>query len=238
MFFFRADESEGQILKSILARYAQASGQTINLQKSGIMFSNNVLLEDRLAISSLLGVSNALDTGRYLGLPSLIGRNKKQIFSYLKDRIWVRLQAWRKKPLSKAGCEILIKSVAQSIPTFGMSTFLLPSSLADELQRMINSFWWGRKSNSSRGLNWFSWERLCIQKEFGGLGFRDFYGFNLAMLGKQGCKLLNDPNATICRIYKAKYYPRGDFLNANLGHNPSFAWRSILAFQVLIKKGL
>ncbi|XP_073318192.1 uncharacterized protein [Primulina huaijiensis] len=63
------------------------------------------------------------------------------------------------------------------------------------------------------------------------MGFRDFYGFNLAMLGKQVWKLLSDPNATICRIYKAKYYPRGDFLNANIGHNPSFAWRSILASQ-------
>ncbi|XP_075507435.1 putative mitochondrial protein AtMg00310 [Primulina tabacum] len=69
------------------------------------------------------------------------------------------------------------------------------------------------------------------------MSFRDFYSFNLAMLGKQGWKLLSEPNAKICCIYKAKYYPRGDFLNANIGHNPSFAWRSILASQVVLKKG-
>ncbi|XP_073280655.1 uncharacterized protein [Primulina huaijiensis] len=106
-----------------------------------------------------------------------------------------------------------------------------------EIQRMINSFWWGRKQNSAKGLNWLRWEKLCVPKEYGGMGFRDFYGFNLSMLGKQGWKLISDPNATICRIYKAKYYPRRDFLNANLGHNPSFAWRSILASQVVLKRG-
>ncbi|XP_073129367.1 uncharacterized protein [Henckelia pumila] len=87
----------------------------------------------------------------------------------------------------------------------------------------------------SNALDMGSWKKLCIRKEFGGLVFRDFYGFNLAMLGKQGWKLINDPNATICRIYKAKYYPTGDFLNANQGNNPSFAWSSILASQVLIR---
>lgn len=79
--------------------------------------------------------------------------------------------------------------------------------------------------------------KVVVPKEFGRMGFRDFYGFNLAMLGKQGWKLFSDPIATICRIYKAKYYPIGDFLNANLRHNPSFAWRSILASQVVLKKG-
>ena len=33
----------------------------------------------------ILGVSLPLDTGKYLGLPSLIGKRKKHIFSYLKD---------------------------------------------------------------------------------------------------------------------------------------------------------
>ena len=43
------------------------------------------------------------------------------------------------KHLSKAGKEILIKSCAQAIPSHCMSIFLLPASLEDQLQKMMNS---------------------------------------------------------------------------------------------------
>ena len=57
------------------------------------------------------------------------------------------------------------------------------------------------------------------------------------MLGKQGWKLLSDPNALISHIYKARCYPRGDFLKASLGNNPSFTWRSIWSSRVLLEGG-
>ncbi|CAN1844657.1 Putative ribonuclease H protein At1g65750 [Linum perenne] len=57
------------------------------------------------------------------------------------------------------------------------------------------------------------------------------------MLGKQGWKLLADPNALVSRIYKAKYYPKGDFLSAIEGENSSYIWKSIWAAQKVIKAG-
>lgn len=36
---------------------------------------------------------------------------------------------------------------------------------------------------------------------------------------------------------KAKYYPRGDFLSASVGSNPSYTWRNILHTRSLIKEG-
>ena len=80
----------------------------------------------------------------YLGLPTLVGRTKYYTFSYLKDRIWKKLQGWKGKMLSKAGKEILIKAGAQSIPTYTMSIFQLPLKLCDELDAMCAKFWWGR----------------------------------------------------------------------------------------------
>ena len=38
------------------------------------------------------------------------------------------------------------------------------------------------------------------------------------------------------RVFKAKYFPRSDFLQAGLGDNPSYAWRSIMAGQNVVKK--
>ena len=45
--------------------------------------------------------------------------------------------------LSKAGKEVLIKAVAQSIPTYTMNVFQLPMKLCDELNAMCAKFWWG-----------------------------------------------------------------------------------------------
>ena len=47
----------------------------------------------------------------YPGLLTLIGQTKYHAFSYLKDRIWKKLQGWKGMLLSKAGKEILIKVV-------------------------------------------------------------------------------------------------------------------------------
>lgn len=87
-----------------------------------------------------MGVSQALDHGHYLGLPSLISRSKKCVFSFLNDRLLRRVSCWNSKFLSQDGKEILLKSVAQAIPSYVMSVFALLISLCEELERMMNSF--------------------------------------------------------------------------------------------------
>jgi hypothetical protein len=77
-----------------------------------------------------------------------------------------------------------------------------------------------------------------MRKEHGGMGFRHFYGFNLAMLRKQGWHLLTSHDTILSRVFKAKYYPKEGFLEAKLGHNPSYVWRSIHASQVVVRGGL
>ncbi|CAN0827458.1 Putative ribonuclease H protein At1g65750 [Linum grandiflorum] len=57
------------------------------------------------------------------------------------------------------------------------------------------------------------------------------------MLGKQGWKFLTNPNALVSRVFKAKYFPRGDFLSAGLGNRPSYVWRSIHAAQMVVREG-
>jgi hypothetical protein len=64
-------------------------------------------------------------------------------------------------------------------------------------------------------------------KEKGGLGFRDLEMFNLSLLAKQGWQLLQTPKSLAATIIREKYYPHGTFLDSNIGHRPSYAWRSI-----------
>ncbi|XP_065879470.1 receptor like protein 29-like [Euphorbia lathyris] len=90
--FVRANIGECRELKRLLNIYEEASGQAINFTKSGILCSCNVnpLLVE--GIQFILEVYQPIDTGRYLGLPSLVGRKKKVIFAHLKDRLWKKLQ--------------------------------------------------------------------------------------------------------------------------------------------------
>ncbi|CAN1844985.1 Transposon TX1 uncharacterized 149 kDa protein [Linum perenne] len=236
-FFVKAEIAEARKLKTILATYAAASGQLINYQKSGIMFSSNADTLLRQGLSNIMGIFEPLDTGRYLGLPSCVGRSKRVIFSQLKDRIWSRLQGWRGKKISKAGKEVLIKAVVQSMPVYHMNVFLLTKTVAEEIERMINSFWWGTKGIGGGGIAWMRWERLSVAKDGGGMGFRNLMEFNKAMLGKQGWKLFTNPNTLVSRVYKAKYYPKEDFLRAKEGHNPSFVWKSIRESQTIVGQG-
>jgi hypothetical protein len=49
-----------------------------------------------------------------------------------------------------------------------MSIFTMPSSLCDEIEKMMNSFWWGHSGTHNKGINWMSWESLlCIRMMVG-----------------------------------------------------------------------
>ena len=65
-----------------------------------------------------------------------------------------------------------------------MNVFLLPGNLYAELERMMNSYWWGYEYKSCHSIIWYRWEYLYKLKKFGGLGFKNLREFNLAMLSK------------------------------------------------------
>ncbi|XP_074362175.1 putative mitochondrial protein AtMg00310 [Apium graveolens] len=214
-------------IKSILQRYELQSGQAINLPKSGIYFSSNVRLDKQEELKNIVGVYNDLSSGKYLGLPSLIGRSKKMVFNYLKDRLWNKIQGWSAKCLSKAGKAILLRTVAQAIPSYAMSCFMLPKTLCNDLEKMMNSYWWGSQNNNGKDIKWASWTNMSMAKESGGLAFRDLQGFNIALLGKQCWNLLNNPCSLVVRVFKARYYPDTSLFAASRGGGVSFVWSGL-----------
>jgi hypothetical protein len=102
---------------------------------------------------------------------------------------------------------------------------------------MMAKFWWGHKDNDKR-IAWMSWSKMGRAKEMGGLGFRDLEWFNMALLAKQGWRLLQNPSSFVARILSEKYFPHGKFLEANLGRRPSYIWRSIWNSRKLLVEGL
>lgn len=191
--FCRATEKESTTHTKILDIYGKAS---INWST----YKNK-----RFSLSAI-SVSTSIGSGKYLEQPFIIGRNKKVVFGFLKDRIWKCIDHWSGKQLSEASKEVLIKSCAQAISSYCMSVYLLPAFLEEDIQRMKNSFWWDSKTATSRGINWLSWDKLSMKEEFGGLGFHNLHGFNLSMLGNQGWKLITHPNATVTKFTKLNIF--------------------------------
>ena len=93
----------------------------------------------------------------------------------------------------------------------------------------------GSRKDGNDGIKWLPWDKLSVNKANGGMGFRNLHCFNIAMLGKIDWKLCFASDTLVYMIFKAKYFPRGDFLKATLGSNPSFTWRSIFQSLPLLK---
>ena len=163
---------------------------------------------------------------KYLGLPSLIGKNKRASLMYIKERVWSKLQGWKEQLLSQAGREVLLKAVVQAIPTYAMSCFKLPITLCNDIEQLIRKFWWGHRGNQ-RKIHWTKWSTLCLPKELGGMCFKELQKFNDAMLAKQVWRLLEDKTSLFHKFFKAKFFPKGNIFDAK-ENKGSFAWRSIL----------
>ncbi|CAN1338290.1 Putative ribonuclease H protein At1g65750 [Linum perenne] len=57
------------------------------------------------------------------------------------------------------------------------------------------------------------------------------------MLGKQGWKFQTQPDALVTKIFKARYFPKWDFLSAPPGNGPSYVWQSIRRSQQVVHRG-
>jgi hypothetical protein len=172
---------------------------------------------------------------RYLGLPTAVGRSKGGVFKYLKDRVWNKVQGWMEQSLSVGGKEVLIKAVAQAVPTYSMGCFRLLRGLCQAINAMIQKFWWGSK-DGKRKTCWVSWEKMTQPKYLGGLGFRDVEMFNLALLARQAWRIMQNSESLSTKLLKAIYFPNGQFLDADLGSKPSQIWRGILDGWEVLKQ--
>ncbi|KAA3453752.1 reverse transcriptase [Gossypium australe] len=164
MMFGEATEQGARNLKDILEEYENCSGQCVNFNKSTIFYSSNTSADAKETVS-LLGVRSSSNPEKYLGLPNVVGRRKKEAFKSILDKI-------------------------------------------------------------------------SLAKEEGGLGFRNMAQFNVALLAKQGWRMLIKPDSLVARVFKAKYFPDYSFHDSNLGSSSSYVWRSIWAAKASLEMGL
>uniref|UniRef100_A0A2N9G3M1 Reverse transcriptase domain-containing protein n=1 Tax=Fagus sylvatica TaxID=28930 RepID=A0A2N9G3M1_FAGSY len=135
IIFCRAKIEECRALREILKLYEDASGQKLNMEKTSLFFSANTPEAVKEEIQTEMGVLSMNQMEKYLGLPPII-----------------------------AGKEVLIKAVAQAIPTYAMSVFQLPVACSNEINSMLSNYWWGQKQGERR-IHWMGWKKLARSKK-------------------------------------------------------------------------
>ena len=142
LLFCRATIEECRKILEILEIYEKGSGQKVNQKKNTtVFFSQSTLEATKVEIKEALGLQEMVHDDKYLGLPSLVGKKKKESFNFIKEKVWRKLQSWERKLLSQAGWEILITAVIQAIPTYAMGCFKIPLGLCHEIESMVRKFW-------------------------------------------------------------------------------------------------
>lgn len=107
-----------------------------------------------------------------------------------------------------------------------MSCFRVPSTINIEIENMRVKFWWGGNAQGKK-VHWKIWKNLVNPKNGGALGFRDLTLFNIALLSKQVWRLISKLESLTMKVFKARYHKYMDIMEAPLGSNPSYIWRSL-----------
>ncbi|CAN1171195.1 Uncharacterized mitochondrial protein AtMg00310 [Linum perenne] len=105
------------------------------------------------------------------------------------------------------------------------------------MDQLLVNFWWSGNASSTK-LHWFPADELRRSVTEGGLGFRNFYVFNLAFLAKLAWKILINPTSLWTQLLKGLYFPNTSFLHAGRHHKSSWIWSGISEGRKALLHGL
>jgi len=61
-----------------------------------------------------------------------------------------------------------------------MSLFLIHAYVIDDIEKMLDAYWWGNNRTQSKDITWMSWKSLSVCENDG--VSKNHYAFNYAML--------------------------------------------------------
>ena len=106
--------------------------------------------------------------------------------------------------LSKGGQVALIKSMLSSLPTYLMSQFPIPTSVAKCIESIQCDFLWGGMGEEFKH-HLVNWTKVCSPIHEGGLGIWNLRLFNRALIGKWQWHFASESGARWRKVVEAKY---------------------------------
>jgi hypothetical protein len=140
LLFFEASVDQAVVVKSILDKYEQSTGQLVSLGKCSVLYGDQCSLETQAQLKQILKYDTTCFEEKYLGLPVPEGRMKSGKFKPTKEKFSKHASDWSEKYMSSGAKEVLIKSVLQSISTYAMGVFKFPAGSIEDLSHIIRNF--------------------------------------------------------------------------------------------------
>lgn len=91
-------------------------------------------------------------------------------------------------------------------------------------------------AEDKKKIHWKHWNELCMAKLNGGLGFKDFESYNLALLASQWWRIMSRTESLVYKVLHVKYFSRDDPMKVQPKASSSYLWRSLLAGRAVIEK--
>jgi hypothetical protein len=226
LIFCGAERDQLVHLKGVLMCFEAVSGLRINLGKSELAPIGQV--SDMQGLAGVLGGRIISLPMKYLGLPLGARYKSKDIWNPILEKMEKCLAWWKRGYLSKGGRLTLIKSTLSSLPTYFLSLFPIPSSVAKRMEKIQRNFLWGGMGDEFK-YHLVNWQSICLPIPEGGLGIRHLVPFNKALLGKWHWRFAKEKNAFWREVIVSKYGSgRGDWSSkeARGGHGVSL-WKHI-----------
>lgn len=175
----------------------------------------------------ILGAGLATEEEVYLGCPVNVSRPSS--FQPLIDKVDMRLNSWKGALLSQAGRIALIRSVIESLLVYHLATTQVHKGVLDKIEARIRRFFWGKIEGGYMAL--VSWKDITLPKELGGLGIRDIWVLNRALLMKNLWKLASSAQPLWAQVLLAKYYPEGTLWDTNRTYACTSLWRGLMQLR-------
>jgi hypothetical protein len=87
---------------------------------------------------------------KYIGLPAIVGMDRSDCFQFLVDRVYNRKNEWMEIFLSAGGKEVLLKAIAQAMPTYAVSVLKISKQICKGTMGVMSKYWWGDDANQRR----------------------------------------------------------------------------------------
>jgi hypothetical protein len=214
------------ILKEILEVFSLATGVKVNYNKS-MMVSINVPQAKLNLLAATFNCTKGTLPFTYLGLPLGTTKPRVEDFLPLVTNCERRLQA-TSVFLSQAGRLQMTNAVLTSLPMYHMSTYLLPKTAIDQIDKYRKHCLWRSSDVNAKSAPKAAWAMVCLPKEEGGLGVLNLKTQNEALLLKNLHKFFNRLDIPWVHLVWEKHYSSGKLP----GHikKGSFWWRDNLKF--------
>ena len=87
------------------------------------------------------------------------------------------------------------------------------------------------------GIHWAKWQKICLPREDGRIGFHMIHEYNMALLAKQLWRLFQYPYSLLTRVLRGRYYRMSSPLQIISVSSSSYVWTSISTARKLTAIG-